>query len=102
MVKNPLCIAGVPADSFSDDGQLWGNPIYDWKNHKKTNYAWWVYRIKEGIKLYDLLRIDHFKGFSDYWEIRGDYETANDGSWQPGPGRALFDVVKDLFVPNNL
>ena len=93
--KNPLCIAGVPADSFSDDGQLWGNPIYDWENHKKTNYAWWVYRIKEGIKLYDLLRIDHFKGFSDYWEIRGDYETANDGSWQPGPGRALFDVVRD-------
>ena len=93
--KNPLCIAGVPADSFSDDGQLWGNPIYDWENHKKTNYAWWVYRIKEGIKLYDLLRIDHFKGFSDYWEIRGDYKTANDGSWQPGPGRALFDVVRD-------
>lgn len=93
--KNPLCIAGVPADEFSDDGQLWGNPIYDWKNHAKTNYAWWVYRIQEGFKLYDLLRIDHFKGFSDYWEIRGDYETANDGSWEPGPGRALFDVVKD-------
>ena len=93
--KNPICIAGVPADEFSDDGQLWGNPIYDWKNHAKTNYAWWVYRIQEGFKLYDLLRIDHFKGFSDYWEIRGDYETANDGSWEPGPGRALFDVVKD-------
>ena len=93
--KNPLCIAGVPADEFSDDGQLWGNPIYDWKNHAKTNYAWWVYRIQEGFKLYDLLRIDHFKGFSDYWEIRGDYKTANDGSWQPGPRRALFDVVRD-------
>lgn len=93
--KKTLCIAGVPADEFSDDGQLWGNPIYDWKNHAKTNYAWWVYRIQEGFKLYDLLRIDHFKGFSDYWEIRGDYETANDGSWEPGPGRALFDVVKD-------
>ena len=93
--KNPLCIAGVPADEFSDDGQLWGNPIYAWENHAKTNYAWWVYRIKEGFKLYDLLRIDHFKGFSDYWEIRGDYQSANDGSWQPGPGRALFDVVKE-------
>jgi len=63
--KNPICIAGVPADEFSDDGQLWGNPIYDWKNHAKTNYAWWVYRIQEGFKLYDLLRIDHFKGRSE-------------------------------------
>lgn len=95
--RQPTCIAGCPADDFSDDGQIWGNPIYDWKNHAKTNYAWWVYRIQEGIKLYDLLRIDHFKGFSDYWEIRGDYETANDGEWKAGPGYDLFAAVKDAL-----
>ena len=93
--RRPTAIAGVPADEFSDDGQLWGNPIYNWSEHQKTNYAWWVERIKAGVTMYDVLRIDHFKGFSDYWEIRGDYETANDGSWQPGPGRALFDAVKN-------
>ncbi|MEX2804161.1 4-alpha-glucanotransferase [Streptococcus sp. H31] len=92
--KRPLCVAGCPADEFSADGQLWGNPIYAWDKHEETHFTWWVYRIREGFKLYDLLRIDHFKGFSDYWEIRGDYETANDGEWKPGPGRALFDAVK--------
>ncbi|MCS4488058.1 4-alpha-glucanotransferase [Streptococcus sciuri] len=93
--RRPTAIAGVPADEFSDDGQLWGNPIYNWSEHQKTHYAWWIERIKAGVTMYDVLRIDHFKGFSDYWEIRGDYKTANDGSWQPGPGRDLFDVVKD-------
>ena len=95
--RRPAAVAGVPADEFSDDGQLWGNPIYNWSEHAKTGYAWWIERIKAGVTMYDLLRIDHFKGFSDYWEIRGDYETANDGSWQPGPGRALFDAVKDAL-----
>ena len=95
--KRPLAIAGVPADEFSDDGQLWGNPIYNWENHQKTDFAWWIYRIQEGIKMYDYLRIDHFKGFSDFWEIRGDYETANDGSWQPAPGPELFAKVKEVL-----
>ncbi len=95
--RRPLCVAGVPADAFSSDGQLWGNPIYDWNNHAKTNYAWWIYRIQEGFKMYDYLRLDHFKGFSDYWEIRGDYKTANDGEWKAGPGRSLFETVKSTL-----
>ena len=67
----PRYIAGVPPDNFSATGQLWGNPIYAWDKHKAENYAWWVFRIQESFKLYDYLRIDHFKGFSDFWEIPG-------------------------------
>ncbi|EHJ57202.1 4-alpha-glucanotransferase [Streptococcus urinalis FB127-CNA-2] len=93
--KNPLFVAGVPADDFSDTGQLWGNPIYDWQNHKESNYQWWVYRIKESFKLYDILRIDHFKGFSDFWEVAGDAEIAKVGQWLPGPGYELFKVIKE-------
>lgn len=92
--KKPLFVAGCPPDDFSATGQLWGNPIYDWAYHEKTGYAWWIYRIQESFKLYDFLRIDHFKGFSDYWEIQGDSETAIQGSWQAGPGLALFEAVK--------
>lgn len=72
----PRYIAGVPPDNFSATGQLWGNPIYAWDKHKAENYAWWVFRIQESFKLYDYLRIDHFKGFSDFWEIPGGDETA--------------------------
>lgn len=93
----PLFLAGCPADEFSPDGQLWGNPIYDWDRHAETGYAWWIYRIQESFKLYDYLRIDHFKGFSDYWEIDGDAETANEGKWQPGPQYALFAAVKEAL-----
>lgn len=92
--KKPLFIAGCPPDDFSDVGQLWGNPIYDWKNHAETGFAWWVYRIRESFKIYDLLRIDHFKGFSDYWEIPAGSDTAKPGQWVSGPGVALFDAVK--------
>lgn len=93
--RNPIYVAGCPADDFSEDGQLWGNPIYDWDYHRSTNFAWWVYRIQESFKLYDYLRIDHFKGFSDYWQIAADSESAAIGSWQPGPGYDLFKAVKD-------
>ena len=92
--RNPLYVAGVPADGFSKDGQLWGNPIYDWPKHLETGFTWWIYRIKESFKLYDMLRIDHFKGFSDYWEIPGDAKVAKNGKWKPGPGIALFDAVQ--------
>lgn len=92
--KQPLFIAGCPPDDFSDVGQLWGNPIYDWSKHAETGFAWWVYRIRESFKLYDILRIDHFKGFSDYWEIPAGSETAKPGKWVPGPGIALFEAVK--------
>lgn len=92
--RKPLYVAGVPADGFSKDGQLWGNPIYDWPKHLETGFTWWIYRIKESFKLYDMLRIDHFKGFSDYWEIPGDAKVAKNGKWKPGPGIALFDAVQ--------
>ena len=91
----PRYIAGVPPDNFSATGQLWGNPIYAWDKHKAENYAWWVFRIQESFKLYDYLRIDHFKGFSDFWEIPGGDETAENGEWVPGPGYDLFKVVKE-------
>ncbi|EHJ52570.1 glycogen phosphorylase [Streptococcus macacae NCTC 11558] len=93
----PLSVAGCPPDDFSDEGQLWGNPIYDWNNHKETGFAWWIYRIQESFKIYDILRIDHFKGFSDFWEIKGDSKTAKNGSWQPGPGLALFRAVENAL-----
>ncbi|WP_438838166.1 4-alpha-glucanotransferase [Streptococcus pluranimalium] len=93
--RRPLFIAGVPADEFSDTGQLWGNPIYNWDFHEETGYAWWVYRIKESFKIYDKLRIDHFKGFSDFWEIPGGDDTAINGHWSEGPGYKLFEAVKN-------
>ncbi|WP_277952178.1 4-alpha-glucanotransferase [Streptococcus thoraltensis] len=93
--RKPLTIAGVPADEFSDTGQLWGNPIYNWELHEKTGYAWWIYRIQESFKLYDKLRIDHFKGFSDFWEIPGGDDTALNGRWSEGPGYRLFEAVKN-------
>lgn len=80
--RNPLFVAGVPADQFSATGQLWGNPLYAWEEHKKQGYAWWIHRIEESFKIYDVLRIDHFKGFSDYWQVDGKAEVAKDGSWQ--------------------
>lgn len=93
--KNPIYVAGVPADGFSEDGQYWGNPIYDWTKHRESNYDWWVYRIHESFKMYDVLRIDHFKGFSDYWQVDASEDTAKNGKWQPGPGYELFWVIKN-------
>ena len=95
-------IAGCPPDEFSATGQLWGNPIYAWDKHKAENYAWWVFRIQESFKLYDYLRIDHFKGFSDFWEIPGGDETAENGKWVPGPGYDLFKVVKEELGDLNI
>ena len=95
--RKPLYVAGVPADNFSADGQLWGNPIYDWPEHEKTGYNWWIYRIHESFKLYDVLRIDHFKGFSDFWQVDGKAEVAKVGTWEPGPGYSLFKAVKETL-----
>lgn len=71
-----LLLAGVPPDYFSATGQLWGNPLYDWKYHKKTNYEWWMERFKTQFLLSDIVRIDHFRGLESYWEIPADSETA--------------------------
>ncbi|MGT2807964.1 4-alpha-glucanotransferase [Streptococcus iniae] len=91
----PQYIAGVPADGFSEDGQLWGNPIYKWENHQASDFDWWVFRIQESCKIYDKVRIDHFKGFSDFWEIPGGDKTARNGRWASAPGFELFETVRE-------
>ena len=90
----PLFVAGCPPDMFSATGQLWGNPIYDWDAMKKNNYKWWISRIKESLKLYDIVRIDHFRGFEAYWQIPYGEPTAVNGKWVKGPGMSLFNAVK--------
>ena len=93
--NEPLYVAGCPADDFSPTGQLWGNPIYDWKKHKEQGFSWWIYRVQESFKIYDVLRIDHFKGFSDFWQIDRDAENAVNGTWEAGPGIELFQKIKE-------
>jgi len=87
-------VAGVPPDCFSETGQLWGNPIYDYEYCKNTNYKWWRLRIKSMSKYYDLLRIDHFRGFESYWSIPAEAETAVNGEWVKGPGIELFKACE--------
>ena len=89
-----LTQAGVPPDYFSATGQLWGNPIYDWDALAKTNYEWWIRRMRAAFELYDLVRIDHFRGFEAFWEVPGDATTAINGRWTPGPGAALFEAIE--------
>ena len=90
----PKAVAGCPPDLFSKDGQKWGNPLYDWKTIKKTGYLWWINRIKESQKLYDIVRLDHFRGFEAYYAVPYDADTAREGKWQKGPGIDLFETVK--------
>ena len=93
----PKVVAGVPPDYFSATGQLWGNPLYDWKYHKKTDFAWWMKRIEAQLMLSDIIRIDHFRGLESYWEIPADAETAMEGKWVPGPGDAFFEKIIEVF-----
>ncbi|MRI85538.1 4-alpha-glucanotransferase [Aerococcaceae bacterium WS4759] len=93
--KRPTVIAGTPPDNFSEDGQFWGNPIYDWEYMKRHNFDWWVTRMEESFKLYDVVRIDHFRGFESYWEVPADAKTSASGKWAKGPGIALFDTIQD-------
>ena len=90
----PTGVAGCPPDGFSATGQLWGNPLYDWKYHKKTGYAWWIERIRSCNKLYDVIRIDHFRGFDEYYNIPYGNPTAEFGKWEKGPGIELFKALK--------
>ncbi|MBT8082491.1 MAG: 4-alpha-glucanotransferase [Gammaproteobacteria bacterium] len=90
----PDAVAGVPPDYFSEDGQLWGNPLYDWDKHEADGYSWWVDRLRATSELTDLVRIDHFRGFEAYWSIPADAETARTGAWEPGPGDAIFDAMR--------
>ena len=91
----PTEVAGCPPDGFSADGQLWGNPIYNWKIHKETGYDWWVSRIEYLCREYDILRIDHFRGFDSFYSIPYGETTARNGHWNPGPGMDLFRAVEE-------
>lgn len=88
-------VAGVPPDYFSADGQLWGNPIYDWEYMKSTGYEWWIMRMKMALKLYDIVRIDHFRAFADYYVIPADRTDAKVGEWRDGPGMPFFDTINN-------
>ena len=90
----PDNVAGVPPDYFSEDGQLWGNPLYDWSKHAANGYRWWVDRLRASVKLADIVRIDHFRGFEAYWSVPADSATARVGAWEPGPGDAIFDALQ--------
>ncbi len=95
----PKEVAGVPPDYFSADGQLWGNPLYDWEAHKKENYAWWISRVQAARELYDFIRIDHFRGFASYCAIPYGDKNARRGKWVPGPGMELFQALKKALGP---
>ena len=91
----PTGVAGCPPDSFSATGQLWGNPLYRWDYHRNTGYDWWVRRMAYCFKLYDIVRIDHFRGFDEYYSIPYGDKTAENGHWEKGPGLELFQVIKN-------
>lgn len=90
----PTFVAGVPPDYFSADGQLWGNPLYDWPAHAAENYAWWLRRLRANFELYDVVRIDHFRGFEAFWSVPADAATARTGNWVEGPGLDFFRAVQ--------
>jgi 4-alpha-glucanotransferase len=98
----PLAVAGVPPDYFSADGQLWGNPLYDWPAHAAEGYAWWFARLQANFDLYDVVRLDHFRGFDTYWSIPGGAATAKVGKWKKGPGLDFFRAVAARFPNPNI
>lgn len=93
----PVEVAGVPPDAFTADGQLWGNPLYDWGRMAADGYGWWIRRIAGAKRLYDVIRIDHFRGFDSYWAVPNGDDTAKNGVWRPGPGMGLVGVLTSWF-----
>jgi len=94
--NKPRCVAGVPPDYFSADGQLWGNPLYDWKKMEKDGYAWWCGRMEHMFRLFDCVRIDHFRGLESFWSVPADAETAREGKWVKGPGKKFINAIKKV------
>ncbi len=90
-------VAGVPPDYFNADGQYWGNPLYKWNVHSSGNYNWWVKRLSLQLDLFDVIRIDHFRGFNDYWSIRAENSDAKMGKWVKGPGMHFWEIIKEHF-----
>jgi len=89
----PLSVAGVPPDYFSETGQRWGNPVFDWEAVEREGFSWWIRRLRHNFGLFDLVRLDHFRGFQAYWEIDAEEETAVNGAWVPAPGDKLLEAV---------
>ncbi len=100
--KLPIHIAGVPPDNYSKDGQLWGNPLYNWEIMEKNGYEWWVDRVKSASELFDMIRIDHFIGFQNFYSVPYGEKTAKNGEWKKGPGIKLFDVIKEKLGDVNI
>jgi 4-alpha-glucanotransferase len=96
---NPLKVSGVPPDYFSATGQLWGNPLYRWDVMRASGYRWWIERLRASLKMFDMVRLDHFRGFEAYWEIPAGEPTAMHGKWVKGPGGELFQVLTDALGP---
>ncbi len=99
---NPTVVAGCPPDAYSEDGQRWGNPIYNWDLMEEEGFSWWLDRIGCAFSLYDLLRIDHFRGFACYYTIPAEEETAINGTWEQAPGMSLFDAVKEAYPDGHI
>jgi 4-alpha-glucanotransferase len=93
----PRVVAGVPPDYFSPEGQRWGNPLYRWDRMKERGYQWWTERLRRAFGLFDLVRLDHFRGFDEYWQIPADQKTAIKGEWKEGPGTDFFDAMEEEF-----
>ncbi len=96
---NPTVVAGVPPDYFSETGQRWGNPLYRWDVMQQDGYVWWIARLRKALALYDMIRLDHFRGFAAYWEVPASEETAINGVWVDGPGEDLFDKLEASLGP---
>ncbi|MFL5739638.1 MAG: 4-alpha-glucanotransferase, partial [Flavisolibacter sp.] len=94
---NRIGMAGVPPDAFSADGQLWGMPVFNWEVMKEEQYRWWIERLRRNMELFDLVRLDHFRAFSSYWEVPAGENTARNGSWKPGPASDFFQAVQKEF-----
>lgn len=95
--NRPTKVAGVPPDYFSEDGQLWGNPLYDWNQMRANGYGWWIRRVEGASQLVDALRIDHFRAFESYWAVPAGAKTAKEGAWEKGPGMSLLQVLTNWF-----
>ena len=93
-------VAGAPPDAYSDKGQLWGNPLYDWPALQRRGYRWWIERLRRTFDLFDIARVDHFRGFVAYWSVREGARDARSGRWSRGPGRALFDALGSALGPD--
>ena len=92
--RKPRMVAGCPPDSFTADGQLWGNPLYNWEAMKESGYAWWIRRLSAAAKMFDVVRLDHFRGFESYWAVPAGAATAKDGQWVKGPGMDFVSAIR--------